>query len=185
MTRETETRQRRPAWWTVPNLVTAIRFALIAPIVALLVWDSDPLGAAALTALWGASDWVDGFLARKLDQASRVGEALDPLADRVGIVCIAVASALAGAGPLWLIAAFPVVDLVVGGLYWWRGRACRLRVSRIGKVRTAVSMAALFAVMLGLDPDLDWMLPIGQLGLAVGALLHIAAGAGYLRQILR
>lgn len=63
---------RRPAWRTVPNLVTAIRFALIAPIAALLLW-AQPLGAAMLAAVFAAADWVDGHLARKLDQVSRAG----------------------------------------------------------------------------------------------------------------
>lgn len=178
-------KRTRPAWWTVPNLVTAIRFALIAPMVALLLWWAQPLGAAMLAAFFGASDWADGYLARKLDQVSRAGEILDPLADRAGIACIAVALTVAGAAPWWLIAVFPAVDVTVGGVYLMRGRGRRLGVSRLGKVRTAVATVGVVLVMVALAPGCGAVLPVGHAGLAVGALLHIGAGFGYVRRLMQ
>ena len=174
---------RRPAWWTVPNLVTAIRFALIAPIVALLLWWFHPLGAAMLAAFYGASDWMDGYLARKLDQVSRAGEILDPLADRLGIACIAAALAACGAVAWWTIAVFPAVDLIVFGAYLAR-RDRQLRVTWIGKARTAVAMGGFLVLMVGMAPGPDWVPVAGQAALACAAALHIGAGIGYLRQLL-
>ncbi len=172
-------------WWTVPNLVTVVRLALVAPIVVLLVRGGPPLVAAALAAVFAATDWVDGFLARRLDQVSRLGERLDPVADRVGIGAIAVALAVAGAAPWWVLAVFPAVDVVVAGVYAVRGRGRRLAVARIGKVRTAAAMVGLFAVMAGLAPGLEPLLPVGQVTLAAGAALHVGAGAVYVRRMLR
>lgn len=175
--------RRRPAWWTLPNLVTAFRFALIGPIAALLLWWAQPLGAAVLAAFFGASDWLDGHLARKLGQVSRAGEILDPLADRLGIACIAAALAIVGAAPWWTIAVFPAVDLIVFAAYLER-RDRRPRVSWIGKARTGVAMGSLVVLMVGMAPGPDWVPMAGQAGLVCAAALHIAAGLGYLRQLL-
>lgn len=170
----------RVRWLTVPNAVTLVRLALIAPIVALLVTGAEPVVAALLATVFGATDWVDGWLARRLDQVSRVGAVLDPVADRLGIGCVAIALAIAGAAPWWTIAVFPAVDLVVVAACAARRRP--LSVSRVGKVRTGVAMVGILAVMVGMAPGLDRVLWIGRAVLAVAALLHIAAGIGYLRQ---
>jgi cardiolipin synthase len=168
----------------VPNLVTAIRLVLVAPIVALVLWEAQPFAAAALAAVFAASDWVDGFLARRLGQVSCVGAFLDPLADRAGIACIAMALGIVGAAPWWVLGVFPVVDLVIGGVYVIRAPGRQLGVVRIGKARTAVAMVGVFIVMVGLGPELEALLPVGQVVLAVGAMLHIAAASAYLRRML-
>ncbi|WP_026930371.1 CDP-alcohol phosphatidyltransferase family protein [Glycomyces tenuis] len=172
----------RSSWRTVPNLVTAARFALIVPITALLLTGAAPFAAALLAAVFGATDWVDGRLARRLGQVSRVGAVLDPLADRIGIGCIALALALVGAVPWWLVAVFPAVDLLLAGVFAARGR--RPEVSRIGKIRTGVAAVAIVVAVLGTAPGLDAVSTAGRLGLACAALLHLLAGAGYLRRLL-
>ncbi|GAB4003515.1 CDP-alcohol phosphatidyltransferase family protein [Glycomyces albus] len=172
----------RAQWRTVPNLVTLARFALIAPIMVLLVTGAEPLLVASLTAVFAATDWVDGWMARRLDQVTSVGRVLDPLADRIGLAGIAVALAVVGAVPWWLIAVFPAVDLVVGAALAILRRP--LSVSRIGKIRTAVVLVGVFAVVVGTRPGLEAVLAVGRAGLAVAALLHVAAGAGYLRRLV-
>lgn len=172
-----------PGWRTVPNLVTLTRFASVAPIMALVITGAQPLAAAALAAVFGASDWVDGWLARRLRQVSHVGTILDPLADRLGIAGIAFALGAAGAVPWWVIAVFPAVDLVVCGVFLGR-RDRRLEVTGLGKARTTVAMCAVFLVMLGMVPGLGTLLAVGQAGLAYAAALHAAAGVDYLRQLL-
>jgi cardiolipin synthase len=174
---------RRPAWRTIPNLVTAVRFALVAPIVVLLLSGAQPLGAAALAAVFGATDWIDGWVARRLRQVSHVGTILDPLADRLGIACIATALASVGAVPWWVIAVFPAVDLLVLGAFLIR-REHSLAVTRTGKVRTGVAMVSALVVIIGLAPGLDLVLAVGQAGLTFGAALHAAVGVDYLRQLL-
>lgn len=174
---------REPGWRTVPNLVTALRFALVVPIAVLVLEGAHPLVAAGLAAVFGASDWVDGYLARRLGQAGRVGAVLDPLADRIGIGCVAVVLAVVGAVPWWAVAVFPVVDLVVGGVYAVRRRP--LAVTALGKVRTGLAMGGVLVVMAGLAPGWGALLPLGQVVLGAGAVLHIGAGAWYVRQLLR
>jgi cardiolipin synthase len=174
---------RRPAWRTVPNLVTVLRFALVAPIVALLLSGAQPLGAAALAAAFGATDWIDGWLARRLRQVSHVGTILDPLADRLGIACIAAALAGVGAVPWWVIAVFPAVDLLVFGVFVIH-RERSLTVTRSGKIRTGFAMVSVLVVIIGMAPGLDLVLAVGQAGLTFGAALHAAVGVDYLRQLL-
>ncbi|MCD0442802.1 CDP-alcohol phosphatidyltransferase family protein [Glycomyces sp. A-F 0318] len=170
-------------WRTVPNLVTALRFALVVPIAVLLLTGTHPLLAAGLAVVFGASDWVDGYLARRLGQAGRVGAVLDAVADRVGVGCLAIALGAAGAVPWWAIAVFPAVDLAVGGVYLARRRP--LAVTALGKVRTGAAMAGVFLVFAGLVPGLGGLLPVGQVVLGIGAVLHIGAGALYMRRLLR
>ena len=62
----------RPDWATVPNLVTLVRFVMLAPVCVLLVDGPDTL-AVVLLLVWASTDWVDGLLARALGQASRTG----------------------------------------------------------------------------------------------------------------
>src|SRR6478736_1171038 len=77
---------------TVPNLISVGRL-LCVPVFLWLLWKPDPArrGAAALLAVLGATDWVDGWIARRYNQGSELGKILDPTADRVLLVAAAVA----------------------------------------------------------------------------------------------
>jgi cardiolipin synthase len=77
--------------FTVPNVISAARL-LCVPLFLWLVWNDGQGAAAVLLAVLGASDWVDGYIARRFDQGSELGKILDPTADRVLL--------LAGAGAL-------------------------------------------------------------------------------------
>ena len=78
--------------WTIPNLISIARL-LCVPVFLWLVWKEPPnLAAAAwLMAGLGATDWVDGYIARHFDQGSELGKILDPTADRVLLVAGALA----------------------------------------------------------------------------------------------
>jgi len=91
--------------WTVPNLISIARLACV-PVFLWLLWAKDePIWAATLLAVLGATDWVDGYIARHFDQGSELGKILDPTADRVMLVA---------AGVALLVADLPVaVDIVI------------------------------------------------------------------------
>lgn len=77
--------------WTIPNLISVLRLACV-PVFLWLLWAKDePIAAAGLLAVLGATDWVDGYIARHFDQGSELGKILDPTADRVMLVAAAVA----------------------------------------------------------------------------------------------
>ncbi|MFZ9016454.1 MAG: CDP-alcohol phosphatidyltransferase family protein, partial [Ilumatobacteraceae bacterium] len=101
--------------WTVPNLVTLIRLACLPLFVWLLFGLPSRQAAAWLLGTLGATDWVDGHLARRLGQTSEFGKKFDPTVDRllfvVGIVAIIVNDAI----PLWFAVAVLAREVLVGG----------------------------------------------------------------------
>jgi len=98
--------------FTVPNLVSVMRLLCIPLFVVILFRFDSRLGAAALLAVLGATDWVDGYLARRLDQESDLGRILDPTADRLMFLVAVVAMIIDDSVPLW----FGIASLVREGL---------------------------------------------------------------------
>jgi cardiolipin synthase len=103
---------RRSGLLTVPNLISAARLLLVPVFAVLLVGEHD-LWALVVLAVAGASDWLDGKLARVLDQQSRIGELLDPSADRLFILVTLVMLAARDIVPLWLVVVVIARDLVL------------------------------------------------------------------------
>ncbi len=178
-------RERTPDWATVPNAITALRLLLVIPIAVLLVDGASPVVTLLLLALFGASDWIDGYLARRLGQTSRTGAILDPVADRVGVAVIAFAFVLGGHLPLWMASTVAGVDLVLAGVYLGVRPSRSPAVSGLGKVRTAVLMTGLALIGLGLLPGFGVAGLVGQVVCGAGAVTHVIAGIGYVRAILR
>jgi cardiolipin synthase len=87
---------------TAPNLVTAARLAGTGVFVWLLFGADKQTASAILLAVLGATDWVDGFVARRFNQVSTLGKVLDPLADRVLVATGVISVLVYGAAPLWL-----------------------------------------------------------------------------------
>lgn len=100
---------------TLPNAVTALRLACIPLFVWLLFGAHDQTAAAILLAVLGATDWVDGFLARRLHQVSTVGKVLDPTADRLLVATGVVSVIVAGAVPVWFGVLTVVREAIVSG----------------------------------------------------------------------
>jgi len=88
-------------WWTVPNAISVVRLLCVPVFLVLLFVREDQVAAAALLAVLGATDWVDGWIARRWGQVSEVGKILDPTADRIMLVVAIVAIAIEGAVPWW------------------------------------------------------------------------------------
>jgi len=122
--------------WTAPNLITAVRLLCIPLFVWLLFGLDAPAAAAALLALLGATDWVDGWIARHFDQGSEIGKVLDPTADRILLIATAVALLVQDLVPMWfgilvlvreaLIALAVVVLALIGARridVQWSGKA--------------------------------------------------------------
>ncbi|MDN5572051.1 MAG: CDP-alcohol phosphatidyltransferase family protein [Propionibacteriaceae bacterium] len=167
--------------WTVPNVITVVRFLLIAPICWLIV-----TGAArgtwtpvVLLAVWASTDWVDGLLARILNQRTRFGEIMDPLADRLGITAILVSLAVTGAVEWWWLAVIVMMDALVIVFAHRAARDGSLHVSWAGKARTAILMTAIVLLVLGVsvwEGALGWARAL----MVAGVALHVVAGIGYI-----
>ncbi|OGT20510.1 MAG: hypothetical protein A2V90_05605 [Gammaproteobacteria bacterium RBG_16_57_12] len=96
----------------IPNIITIVRILLVGPVVMLLQHEYY-LAALLLFAVAGASDAVDGYLAKRYGWNSRLGSILDPLADKLLLVSTYLMLGWLGQLPLWLVAAVLVRDIVI------------------------------------------------------------------------
>ncbi len=99
--------------WTLPNLLSAIRLAGV-PVFLWLVLVPEADGwALGLLVVSGITDWLDGWLARRLGQTSALGQVLDPVADRLYILAVVVGLALRDVIPWWLAVSLPLRDALM------------------------------------------------------------------------
>ena len=137
---------------TVPNLVTVVRLLCIPLFLWLLFARDNRVGAAWLLGGIGATDWVDGYIARRFDQVSELGKMLDPIADRLMFIVGIAAIIIDGSAPLWFCWAVVVREVVVGGtmvvctLFFGMQR---FDVTYWGKLATFLLMFAFPGFMLG------------------------------------
>ena len=172
------TAANRPDWATIPNLVTLVRFVLLAPVCLLLLDGPDTL-AVVLLLVWASTDWVDGMLARALDQTSRTGAIIDPIADRVGLVAIVLSLAVADLLPWAALAIILVVDVAMVALATQAALGGRISVSWLGKIRTFVLMSSVF-LLVAAAAWVPSLVPAAQVLFWVGVVLQVVSGADYI-----
>jgi cardiolipin synthase (CMP-forming) len=172
---------------TVPNAVTLVRLLLM-PVCAYLLATGRYGWGIALTAVVGSTDWVDGWLARRTGQVSRLGQLLDPLADRLLIASVAIALVVREVVP-WQAAVLLVArDLVL--LCGWPVLKRRgiepPDVVFLGKAATMVLLFALPVLTLGATDVVvaDAARVVGLLLLWAGVVMYYLAGAVYVRIVL-
>lgn len=176
-------------WATVPNAISLLRLVVFVPlVVALVLRPGAELWAAVALALFAGTDWIDGFLARRLGQVSRVGEVLDPLADRVGVIAISITMAVVGVLPVAVIVTIVVVDaalLVIGLLRVERVREGH--VLYLGKVKTALMMVSLPLLLVARSPELvsTWLTVVAVVCVTAATVLHVLVAAMYAVRYLR
>jgi cardiolipin synthase (CMP-forming) len=142
---------------TLPNLITLARLACLPVFLWLLFGKEDRAAAAALLALLGITDWVDGYLARHLGQVSELGKILDPVADRLLFLVGAGGILIDGSVPAWFAVIVLVRETLVGGatLVLAALGARRIDVTWFGKAGTFGLMIA-FPLFLASHSDLSW-----------------------------
>lgn len=170
---------------TVPNLISGLRLLLV-PVFAVLLVDGRDVAALVVLAVSGASDWLDGVLARSMHQQTRLGELLDPAADRLFILVTLVALAARGVVPVWLVVAVIARDVLLAIVLavLLRTGVGPLPVHFVGKAGTFALLYAFPLLLLAL-----WAGPVGTVAGVLGwafawwgvALYWLAAGI-YLRQ---
>lgn len=106
---------------TVPNAISMARLLLV-PVFGVLIATGRDGWAVVVLAVSGASDWLDGVLARRLGQVSRLGQLLDPAADRLFIAVTLVGLVWRGVVPLWLLVVILAREVVLGGMLVVLGR---------------------------------------------------------------
>ena len=146
---------------TVPNAITFARLACVPVFVWLLFGDHRQVAAAILLAVLGATDWVDGFVARRWHQVSTVGKVLDPTADRILVGTAVISVIVAGAVPVWFGVLTLVREVLVSGAVLLLAGlgAERIDVLWVGKAGTFGLMFAYPAFLLA-HGHAGWQHPI-------------------------
>lgn len=140
-----------PPVLTLPNLITLVRLACIPIFLWLLFGREDRAAAAWLLGALGATDWVDGWIARRFDQVSELGKVLDPTVDRLLFIVGIGGIIIDGAVPLWFCLAVVVREVLLGGamvVFTILGMD-RFAVTWWGKTGTFLLMFAVPGLLLG------------------------------------
>jgi cardiolipin synthase (CMP-forming) len=172
---------------TLPNAITVVRLLMLPVFVYLLFGQEDRFWAGWLLLAIGSTDWVDGYLARRLHQVSNVGKILDPVADRL-LFFVGVGSILIdGSVPIWVAVLVLVreVAIAMATLGLAAAGARRIDVTWVGKAATFLLMGA-FPAFLVSESDastadwygvLAWSVAIPGLVLSYySALLYVPLG---------
>jgi cardiolipin synthase (CMP-forming) len=167
-----EARRLADRVFTVPNALSLLRLFMVPVVVALLLAGSDGL-AAALFVLAAVTDFLDGRLAR-IAGPTRLGQILDPVADRLMLSSVAVVLAIRGVLPAWAVAVLVGRDLLalLGSLVV----GSKIKVNRVGKAATAVLMGAVALVVV--SPGV-----LGEIMFYAGFGLSIVAALMYARSL--
>ncbi|GAA1631584.1 CDP-alcohol phosphatidyltransferase family protein [Georgenia ruanii] len=100
--------------WTLPNVISGTRLLLV-PVFGVLIFTERDLAALVVLVVAGVSDWLDGVIARRFHQTSRLGQLLDPAADRLYIFVTLVGLGWRDLVPWWLVVVIAARELVLAG----------------------------------------------------------------------
>jgi cardiolipin synthase len=169
---------------TIPNVLSVVRLCCIPLFLWLLFGVEDRSSAAYLLAALGATDWVDGYVARHFNQVSDLGKVLDPVADRLLLVVGVFAIAIDGSVPLWIAVLTIVRETLVGGTTMVLAAmgARRIDVTWWGKAGTFALLCAYPLFLGGNADDLGWqdLAEVLAWCFAIpGLVLSYVAAAGY------
>lgn len=139
---------------TIPNALSVARLLGVPVFLWLILGPQADVAAFCLLVLAGVSDWVDGYLARRLNQRSRLGILLDPLADRLYIAATLLGLALRGIVPWWLVAVLVAREVLLLTLLprLRRSGLMALPVTYVGKAATFALLWGFPLLLLGEVP---------------------------------
>lgn len=133
---------------SIPNIITLGRILLV-PIIVWAIGSQQHLIAFVLFLAAGASDAVDGFLAKRFNMSSEIGRLLDPLADKALLVSIYVALGIAGAIPVWIVILVVSRDIMIVGaviVSWLMDKPVPMKPLMVSKINTVAQV--LFAALV-------------------------------------
>ena len=173
--------------YTIPNIITFIRIFLI-PIILYLLFSENPnivLIAGMLFIVSSVSDYFDGYLARTLNQSSKLGTLLDPIADKLLIASVIVV--LVDTGVISNIHVVPAIiillrEIAISGLREFLAKLnTDMPVSKLAKYKTTFQMVSLSILIISLGFELnDLLWNIGLITLWVAAIITLLSGYNYM-----
>ena len=174
--------------WNTPNLLTLLRIILIPVFVAVFYIDT-PWAPYAATLTFGAAaltDWLDGYLARRLGQTSPLGAFLDPVADKLMVAVALVLLVQADPRSLLALPAIVIIgrEITVSALREWMaeiGARAKVAVSAVGKFKTIAQMVSICLLLLRDSIFGPLLYGLGLVLLYVAAVLTLWSMVLYLR----
>jgi len=175
--------------WNIPNLLTLFRILLIPVFVFCFYSTHEHARFLAAFVFWLAAitDALDGYLARKLQQSTPFGAFLDPVADKAMVAAALVLIAV-DMQSLWVtIPAFIMIsrEIIISGLREWMagiGKSAQVKVSNMGKYKTAAQMLALIGLIW---QPIQWLTDLGMALLFIATVLTVWSMVEYLRAAWR
>ena len=174
--------------WSIPNLVTLLRISLI-PIFVLVFYCPFEWHYIASAFIFGGAaitDWLDGFLARKLKQISPFGTFLDPVADKL-IVAVALVLLVQSHPKAYLAIPAAIIisrEIAISALREWMaevGKRKEIAVQWVGRCKTAAQMIAILLLLLENPKHVGWITFSGYGLIYIAALLTLWSMFIYLR----
>lgn len=160
------------------NQATLLRILLIPAVIGCYYspLPSASLWAAILFSIASLTDWLDGYLARKLGLASAFGAFIDPVADKLLIAAVLIM--LVSVYPVLLIATVIIIsrEILISALREWmagKGKRSIVAVAYVGKLKTTVQMIAMIALLLFNAEYPQWIWQIGLIGIHLAAVLSV------------
>lgn len=171
---------------TVPNLISFLRICSI-PYLAWLITKNHMILALIVLAISAFSDCIDGYIARRWNQVSKLGQILDPIADRLLIIFSTVALAIAKIIPWWALVLVVLRDVIMAALVVLLAQHDYgpLPVNFVGKAGTALIMLAIVSLMIVYAVSTEAMFVLYAAAIACGIwgiVLYWYAGLLYYRQ---
>jgi CDP-diacylglycerol--glycerol-3-phosphate 3-phosphatidyltransferase len=182
----------------LPNLLTMARIAAIPLLAALLMSPSQPAGfwAAAVFSLASVTDWLDGYLARRMGIVTIFGKFLDPIADKLIVMAALIMILPFGRVPAWMVLVILGREIIITGL---RGIASSegivIQASNLGKFKTIFQLVAIIGLLL--HYEYNWLFGIehqlvhvnmhnvGMFFLWIATLLTVWSGVDYLARFIK
>ncbi|OGR23525.1 MAG: CDP-diacylglycerol--glycerol-3-phosphate 3-phosphatidyltransferase [Desulfuromonadaceae bacterium GWB2_53_15] len=192
------TTREHPAILNIPNILTMMRIAAI-PLMALLLMSpskANGFWAAAVFALASITDWLDGYLARRMGIVTVFGKFLDPIADKLIVMAALIMILPFGWVPAWMVLVILGREIIITGL---RGIASSegivIQASDLGKFKTIFQIVAILGLLL--HYDYNWLFGIehvwfhvnmhnvGMFYLWIATILTVWSGMDYLVRFIR
>lgn len=187
-----------PSILNLPNILTMTRIAAIPLMAVLLMSPSQPAGlwATAVFSLASVTDWLDGYLARRMGIVTIFGKFLDPIADKLIVMAALIMILPYGRVPAWMVLVILGREIIITGL---RGIASSegivIQASDLGKFKTIFQLVAIIGLLLHYDYnwffgiDNQWvhvnMHNVGMFFLWIATLLTVWSGVDYLARFIR
>ena len=172
----------------LPTYLTLLRILLIPVLVVLfyLPWPHAHLACAIVFSLAGITDWLDGYLARRMALTTHFGAFLDPVADKLMVAVTLVLIVQADPSPLVAVAAAIIIgrEITIASLREWMaeiGERKKVAVSELGKWKTTAQMVSITLLLLGMDVWRENLQYLGQWLLVLAAALTLWSMVIYLR----